>query len=118
MLGNHSHVAQFLNMDVNKPFAFVVVVVYCLCFCCPGEPVDKLYSCSKAAVVRDAAAKALYARMFQWIISRINSRLQPKDNYSKTKAPAVEDYLNIGTCTITCILVQHNSIQYCFFLLS
>ena len=61
-----------------------------------GEPVDKLYSCSKAAVVRDAAAKALYSRMFQWIVSRINTHLQPRDNYSRSKLSVTEDHLNIG----------------------
>ena len=60
---------------------------------------DKLYSCSKAAVVRDAAAKALYARMFQWIISRINTQLHPKDKRGRTKNLAQEDYLNIGQCS-------------------
>lgn len=52
---------------------------------------DKLYSCSKAAVVRDATAKALYARMFQWIISHSNRHLQPTHSFSG------DCYLDIGT---------------------
>lgn len=54
----------------------------------PGEHVDKLYTCSKAADVRDAMAKALYARLFQWMVSRLNSYLQP---------PSRADHLHIGT---------------------
>ena len=82
-------------------YLVIVCLFVCLLFVFSGEPVDKLYSCTKAAVVRDAAAKALYARMFQWIISRINSHLQPRDNYAKTNASAVEDYLNIGILICT-----------------
>ena len=77
----------------KSPFFLLSLLKLCICHdAFPGEPVDKLYSCLKASVVRDAAAKALYARMFQWIISRSNSHLEPKST--------AKDYcyLDIGMC--------------------
>ncbi len=38
---------------------------------------DKCYSVTKAKDVRDGVAKALYARLFQWIVARLNGYLQP-----------------------------------------
>ena len=67
---------------------------------------DKKYTCTKAADVRDALAKALYARMFQWIVSRLNGHLQPF---------ATLDQLNIGILDIFGFEnYEHNSFeQFC-----
>ena len=52
-----------------------------------GETIDKTYSCGKAGDVRDAIAKAIYQRMFRYIIHHINMALEPQER---------EDYLHLG----------------------
>ena len=71
-----------------------------------GEKVDKKYTCTKAADTRDALAKALYARMFQWIVSRLNAHLQPY---------TTANHLNIGILDIFGFEnFEHNSFeQFC-----
>ena len=63
-----------------------------------GETIDKKYSCSKSSYVRDATAKAIYQRMFRYIIHHINIVLEP---------PQREDYLHIGeqTTLFVCVFV-------------
>jgi myosin-3 len=90
-------VSQLLCLESSAELSFALTTLRTVT---RGEPVDKLYSCSKAAVVRDAAAKALYSRMFQWIVSRINTHLQPRDNNSRNKLSVMEDHLNIGILDI------------------
>ena len=42
-----------------------------------GETIKKPYTCTQAADVRDAFAKATYGRLFGWIVSQVNELLAP-----------------------------------------
>ena len=42
-----------------------------------GEVVKRVLDKQKAATARDALAKAIYDRMFRWIVNRVNQLLAP-----------------------------------------
>uniref|UniRef100_A0AAR2M0I6 non-specific serine/threonine protein kinase n=1 Tax=Pygocentrus nattereri TaxID=42514 RepID=A0AAR2M0I6_PYGNA len=92
------------------------------CVVTRGETIVRSNTVEKATEVRDAMGKALYGRLFSWIVNRINSLLRP-DNPSGEE----DKDLNIGILDIfgfenfkrnsfeqLCINIANEQIQFYF----
>ncbi|XP_075778654.1 myosin-IIIa isoform X2 [Pelodiscus sinensis] len=92
------------------------------CVVTRGETIIRPNTVEKATDVRDAMAKALYGRLFSWIVNRINTLLKPDKHLSENGGE-----LNIGILDIfgfenfkknsfeqLCINIANEQIQFYF----
>ncbi|XP_045888019.1 myosin-IIIa isoform X2 [Micropterus dolomieu] len=92
------------------------------CVVARGETIVRPNTVEKAAEVRDAMGKALYGRLFSWIVNRINALLRPDSQLGED-----DKGLNIGILDIfgfenfkknsfeqLCINIANEQIQFYF----
>lgn len=86
-----------------------------------GEAIIRYNSVDKARDCRDATAKALYGRLFQWIVSRVNQLLHPEPvrRYEKVATISILDIFGFENFEVNsfeqlCINVANEQLQYYF----
>uniref|UniRef100_A0A8C4QNP2 Uncharacterized protein n=1 Tax=Eptatretus burgeri TaxID=7764 RepID=A0A8C4QNP2_EPTBU len=79
---------KWLNTAVNQLGVGTEQLYNCLTSSCStmrGEEIRKLYTQQQAEDARDSMAKAIYARLFSWIVLKINQLVASKSNERLTE---------------------------------
>ncbi|XP_066441018.1 myosin-IIIa [Eleutherodactylus coqui] len=92
------------------------------CVVARGETIIRPNTVEKAVDVRDAMAKALYGRLFSWIVNRINALLKPTNEISEDDAGFSIGILDIfgfenfkkNSFEQLCINIANEQIQFYF----
>ncbi|RDD46335.1 Myosin-IIIa [Trichoplax sp. H2] len=84
-----------------------------------GEVIVMNNTVTKATECRDAMAKALYGRLFAWIVDRINNLLKPDSHYDRLYNIGILDIFGFekfdkNSFEQLCINIANEQIQYFF----
>ncbi|XP_013418100.1 myosin-IIIb isoform X2 [Lingula anatina] len=110
-------VAQLLGVNPEELASVLISKVSWL----RGEKIVSLKNLEQASDGRDALAKALYARLFGWIVRQINVLLKPGPDYKSSPGPKIGildiagfENFESNSFEQLCINVANEQLQYYF----